>query len=362
MFIPEEVSLNYYELIITEECNLRCKYCYDDHYCDRSKVTDKKANTSMQIEMIPDLIKFIEITKADEQIEISLFGGEPSVNWTFVTSLIEELKKTNIDFRLHLNTNLTLFDSKDIDFLIENNIQVGVSLDGKREVHDRNRYKIDKSGSWNDTMKRLPELMSKSHQYNKQVAGLFVVHENNYKDFADSYDFLVKIGLHPNIQFNFSMEITDEMIESLYNQMIYLFKVKKQPLFNGLLRTLNKDNDSNHFCFTPQSNVSISPNGQLIFCHQMFSYLEEAPKDFNYFYGDIFNGYTNNSFFDVMKARTDFNKFKVNKDCENCKAAYWCNGGCVAGHEQHTNSLEELNPNLCKISLLLTDIAKEITE
>ena len=56
MIIPKDVAINCYELIITENCNLRCKYCYDDYFSDRSECS---YNVKMDSKFIKDFIPFV---------------------------------------------------------------------------------------------------------------------------------------------------------------------------------------------------------------------------------------------------------------------------------------------------------------
>ena len=185
MLLPDDLKINYYELILTENCNLRCKYCFDDYFEKREN--KKNCNdTVMGLSMINDINNFIIETHDihSNKIEVSFFGGEPTMNWKFIESFVSrakrDLKKLPISY--HINTNLTLINSSKIDFLVNNNFSVVVSLDGKKNSHDANRIKVDGSGSWDETIEFLPEIIAKMRAVGRPVQLLMVVNSNNYNN------------------------------------------------------------------------------------------------------------------------------------------------------------------------------------
>lgn len=72
-----------------------------------------------------------------------------------------------------LTTNATLLTEEVIDFLMENEFNLSISLDGPRNYHDRNRHRIDDSGSFDIVMQNI-ERLYKRYPEKKIMSSLIV--------------------------------------------------------------------------------------------------------------------------------------------------------------------------------------------
>lgn len=134
------------ELIVTDTCNLACKYCYCSMNCL------KKHNQMMSREIIRKGIdSFIPESKLDE-LDIIFFGGEPLLNKSaikYATRYINDVSKVySKKIQYGMTTNGTLIDDDIADFIIENNIALMVSLDGNEKLHDSQCPSKKKEGSF----------------------------------------------------------------------------------------------------------------------------------------------------------------------------------------------------------------------
>lgn len=363
MQIPKNVSLNYYELILTEDCNLRCKYCFDDYFCQRSG-----NNSIMSTDMIPDIIEFIHKThdRKAPHIVISFFGGEPMMNYKFIKSFVQYNKDFSpLNFEYHINTNGTYLNNEVIDFFVENNFRVTISIDGKQESHNLNRNARDKNmNSWSKTMKYLPNLISKYRATYGEVPMnvIMVVDENNYEKFSENFMFLRSLDLQVNSLFNVDKNLTDEFIDSIisqYEKLFYKNGVRPFPIEYDrriLSRIKSGIKKNTSYCFDPDRTLTIDTNGKLAFCHQLVPKMNENMTYDNY-YGDIYDGFTNIDFYKIIKNRVTFDKFEKDKQCETCIANFWCAGGCVASCWFENNNFEGLNENQCKLHIAFTKLA-----
>jgi len=356
------ISLDYYELILTENCNMRCSYCFDDNYSDRIKCS---YDPVMKIDQIDNIFSFIIKTydKSADKIIINFFGGEPLLNFEFIKEFVnraqEELKE--IPFYYTTNTNLLLITKEIEDFIIKYKFGINISLDGKKESHDLNRVLINKEPTWEKTMKILPEFIVKYRASGMMPGFLMVVNENNYKNLVDNYKFLLKLSPKVNILFNTNSDLSDDFFNSVYDSLEDLFIKNNNILPIEFSRKyLNVDyikNDSSS-CFIPEKNVTINPSGKLFYCHQVVPKMYDL-KDFDQYYGDIINGYTNEKYLKNMIKRTDFNYFKKDKICETCDIG-WCKGGCFGAHLFYTKDTFGINPNICKLNRKIEDICIKI--
>ena len=130
-------SIDTFVLEITQQCNMRCTYCcYSGNY----RNTRKHNNHSMSDDNIEVIIDFILRTKNGSISNICFYGGEPLLRLSTISKFIDCAKvKFDGCVEFSLNTNGTLLERKVVDYLIENNISVFISLDGGKDMHDNKR-------------------------------------------------------------------------------------------------------------------------------------------------------------------------------------------------------------------------------
>lgn len=146
--------------IVTEDCNLRCKYCY---------ITHKASNKRMNFETAKKFIDYIltaNIRFADDVI-IEFFGGEPMIEMGLVDKISDYFKIRAYElnhpwawrYRFSFATNGVNYSSPEVQAYIKKNegkISVGISIDGTKEKHDLNRVFPDGSGSYSVIEKNIP--------------------------------------------------------------------------------------------------------------------------------------------------------------------------------------------------------------
>lgn len=199
-------------LEITEDCNLRCKYCYNTigkgkRVHANRKMTEDVAFTAIDYYFKTYTEKFSQVQPAEREIylnkarpTLSWWGGEPFLNF-------ELIKKTKAycdqlpweDFGIQkdkivysLTTNLTIFNDDISDFITKNHILLFVSLDGDKYLHDANRVFVNGRGSFDVVKKNLDRLYSIDPEYCLNFVGIHAVYENENilratKDFFREY-------------------------------------------------------------------------------------------------------------------------------------------------------------------------------
>lgn len=95
---------------------------------------------------------------SSEDIYISFYGGEPLLMFRLIKEVVEYVKREYCQRTVHFNltTNGTLFTPEIVQYFIKNNIQIMFSLDGPKEVHDKNRIF---AGSNRGTFEKLRDSM-----------------------------------------------------------------------------------------------------------------------------------------------------------------------------------------------------------
>ena len=129
----ENVKKFFLSIILTEKCNLKCSYCYENNKSSRT------INANIAKQIISD---YLNNEKYDE-VEIDLFGGEPFLEFEKIKEICEWTwsQKWKNKYLFFTTTNGTLVHGEIKDWLRKNKdyFWVSVSLDGCKESHDINR-------------------------------------------------------------------------------------------------------------------------------------------------------------------------------------------------------------------------------
>ena len=136
---------------VTDACNLKCKYCaYGEFYGDFDKREDKMLPVSKAIRLIDFLNQYWNSernTSAMSFMYISFYGGEPLMNFNFIREIVEyvetRLSCPHRKFLFSMTTNAILLH-RYMDYLVEHNFHILVSLDGNEK---NDSYRVDHNGN-----------------------------------------------------------------------------------------------------------------------------------------------------------------------------------------------------------------------
>jgi len=121
-------------LLVTTDCNLRCRYCYARGGEDPQQMSWEVAKRALDL-----------MFERFDGFDVQFSGGEPLLNMELVERVVEYTKGRGVRHRIQ--TNATLIDRRVARWIRELGISVGVSLDGLPEVNDRLRPFADGRGS-----------------------------------------------------------------------------------------------------------------------------------------------------------------------------------------------------------------------
>ncbi len=138
--------------IVTEDCNLRCKYCY---------ITHKASNKRMNYETAKTFIDYIlsDRFKRDEAVILEFIGGEPFMEIQLIDEICDYFKlkalETDSDwywnYRISICTNGVNYSDAAIQQFIKKNdgkLSLTITIDGTKEKHDLQRVFPDGEGSY----------------------------------------------------------------------------------------------------------------------------------------------------------------------------------------------------------------------
>jgi uncharacterized protein len=147
-----------YTIWTTGACNLKCKYCYEGLDKPSLQMTSNIAKEALNY-----IIKDFD-TKTDEELLINFHGGEPFLNFDIIQYFVSKLKQYYADKKqlvFTVTTNATILSKQIIDFIITENIETTVSIDGEKSTHDKMRPFINGQGSHDIVMNNALILLEK---------------------------------------------------------------------------------------------------------------------------------------------------------------------------------------------------------
>ena len=173
---------------VTDACNLNCKYCaYGELYGNY----DKRKNSYLDFEKGKVIIDYLHAILnssrnqgRNKKFYVSYYGGEPLLNMNFVKRITEYLKSKkfqNNQIVFSMTTNAVLLD-KHIEYLVDNNFQILISLDGDRK---NNEYRVFSNGSpsYDLILSNIIKLKNKYPKYfNESVQFNATLHNKNSVD------------------------------------------------------------------------------------------------------------------------------------------------------------------------------------
>jgi len=161
-------------LQVTQKCNFRCEYCsYSGAYENRVH-----SNENMTIDTAQKAIDFLfDHSSQSKQVNIGFYGGEPLLSFDLIKECVEytEAKYIGKDVSFTMTTNGSLIDRKIIDFFIEHNISLSISVDGPKEIHNKNRKLANGCGSYETVHEKIRLIKEEYPEYYKEKVTFLMV-------------------------------------------------------------------------------------------------------------------------------------------------------------------------------------------
>jgi uncharacterized protein len=171
-------------------CNLSCTYCY---YLEKKKFYNGENVFKMDESLIENFVKqYIEA----QEVPIVTFtwqGGEPTLmglDFFKKTIKLQNKYKGKKKIENAFQTNGTMLDDNWCKFFKDNDMLVGISIDGEEHNHDHFRRTSSGGPSFKRVMKGIELLRRNKVDFNT----LSVVNSYNARYAAETYKFLKEIG------------------------------------------------------------------------------------------------------------------------------------------------------------------------
>ncbi|MBQ8923044.1 MAG: thioether cross-link-forming SCIFF peptide maturase [Oscillospiraceae bacterium] len=354
-------------LHVAHTCNLNCSYCF----ASQGKYHGDRA--VMSFEVGKQALDFLVANSGSRRnLEVDFFGGEPLMNFGVVKELVAYArsieKEKNKNFRFTLTTNGMLIDDDVIDFANRECSNVVLSLDGRREIHDRFRVDYAGNGSWEKIVPNFQKLVKARGGKNYYMRGTFT-HAN--PDFLEDIKVMLGLGFRelsmepvvcaegdPSALTEDDLPVVERQYEQLAGLMIAERKAGRPFTFYHYMIDLTGGPciyKRISGCGSGTEYMAVTPWGDLYPCHQFVG--EEKFR-----LGDIWHGVENPA------VQADFAACNVyaREECRECWARLYCSGGCAANAYHATGSVRGVYAPGCRLfrkrmeCAIMAEIAKTI--
>lgn len=305
----------HYHLILTDECNSQCKYCYEKSLKEFDNGLDKKFEFCFSPEKNFDINKLKNFISKDKEAVLIFYGGEPLLRIDLIKKIIDK-----IDVPFRMQTNGKLLDKLPMKYLrkIE---KILISLDGTKERTDFNRGE----GNFELVMKNIERIRKKGYK------GEIIARMTISTDFSDIYKqvlFLLKKGfssIHWQIDAGFyKFDYEEKKVKRFFKQYneeikklisfwvgeIQKGRVLKFYPFLGITNSLLKNEKTKLRCGAGHSGYAITLDGKIYACPIM-NYIK------NFEAGNL------EIFPEKLK------RFSCEEECSNCNYYSLCGGRCL---------------------------------
>lgn len=337
-------------LHVAHDCNLACKYCfagkgeYDGPKGLMSFETGKRA-----------LDFLIEQSGTRHNLEVDFFGGEPLLNWEVCKKLVaygrSREKEYNKKFRFTVTTNGVLLNDEIMDFCNKEMGNVVLSLDGRKETHDRLRITRKNTGSYDLIIDKFKKFAESRNQKDYYMRGTYTHYNTDFsKDVIHMADLGFKeLSIEPVVcalEEDYALKESDlpvlkEQYEILANEMLRRYRNGSGFTFYHYMIDLDAGPcivKRVSGCGVGTEYMAVTPDGELYPCHQFVG-------DDKFLLGDIWHGVKNKQ---VLSQFENCNVYS-HKECKDCFAKLYCSGGCAANAYHSTGSVSGIYEFGCEL-------------
>lgn len=329
--------IRHFNINLTNQCNLRCYYCFAEHNPRNLSWETMKAIVDFAVK------QYFEKERWEDTLNFTFFGGEPMLRYNdiivptvhYVKSIFEE---KNIEKKywpgFSITTNGTLLDREKLEFFHEHNFYLLLSIDGAEESQNANRPKIDGSGSFKDVAKNFKDLLElfpnttfrstlTPKTVDKIIDNYFYAQDLGFKNYFlipnecepwsenDKLTLTRQIGLMGEIFYD---SIKEKITPIYFSPLMKAFEMILMP------QPTTKDVQR---CGLGTASVGVSTEGKLSGCQEYSSYISEEDL---FYIGDVFNGINQEKHLKLLNSYIEEEHIKpLNGTCDNCICYNLCN-------------------------------------
>jgi uncharacterized protein len=348
-------------LQLTQDCNFRCAYCiYAENEKSRQRTHSRKR---MNWETAKKSIDFLwEHSVDSERVNIGFYGGEPLMEFRLLMRVVDYSRHLfeGKDLSFTMTTNGALLTDEIIHYLDENDVATMISLDGPKEVNDKNRVFENGEGTYDVVMSRISRIKEIAPDlYAKLQISMVIDPDNDYDcineiclDSGDLGRLNISSSLVSSEYIENPLPISDDYrIKSEYQRFLAILeyfgrfsKALVTPIVTGDLWTqvvefnsmasgskLSKSDNPSGVCIPGQMRLFVSVDGNFFPCERV------SENSQCMIIGNVHTG------FNLQKAEQQLNIGRLTaNECVSC----WCFRYCDMCVKKADSGDEFLSPEL----------------
>lgn len=337
-------SINVATFILTSVCNFQCKYCFvETRIKEPLKHKMSKGTATKAVDLLKRTVK-------DDFITIVFYGGEPLLEFDILQHVVTCAKQLQLNAKYRLITNGSVMNDKIAVFLKTNDFEVGISLDGEKQINDTMRINTSGEGTYEIVTATIEKLL----QYNIPVGISCTLSKHNMDYPTGIIDCLRRYNL-PFVSYNLPAPNDNVTIDDSDRELLVknLMAAETELLKAGILEDKIVDRRLRAFiekriyhrdCAAYGQQIVIMPNGMIGVCHGLWPDKENSSNN-TYFDIDVnYEGeLSEHPIWKEWGSRTTYNM----PQCWNCPAISLCGGGCAKNALLKQGSIWEVDTDIC---------------
>ncbi len=371
-------AINVCYMILSEQCNLACKYCFlgNNDHVKRSRFDLQSMSVDVADKAIKFFIQQIKNSGLNNELNrpiVIFYGGEPLVNYPileYIAKRLNELRdkeKCIKNLEMSVVTNGLLLNDDRILALQKLGVGIAISVDGFTE--EENNMRVDCKG--NPTFSRVLEKVCRCRELGVEVSLSVTLSEETVKHRDHILELVEKYGIK-SFGFNIMMSSETFNVSDAYNEAAAQFiidtfvELRKRGIYEDrMMRKLNAFAKAQVYfsdcAATSGGQIVVAPNGQVGICHGCLN-------DKQYFVSrveDISFDCTKDETYIEWSQLTPVNR----EECMDCPALGICGGGCPinAKYIKESNTIHSIDTRFCvhakkTLEFLITDLYRVIVE
>ena len=353
--LKSEVTLELLYLLVTDGCNLRCKYCFEESPTLSGSFKAVHMDEATVIKAV-DLFAMMarQYGSPKKKKVIHLYGGEPLMNRKAIyraLAHVDHLKSHGLlpdSCQVTIVTNGVLLTEEDAKIFSAHRVTVGLSIDGPASITDF--YRISKRHGLHVT-ERVTDAFRLLKRHGVSV-GLSVtltpealIHREEFLDFFTRGEFREADGASLNLlHYTPRLEVDEDYYREATECQISAFeRFRDLGLYEERVmrkvRAFAEQRPMYADCGVVGSQLVVAPDGRIGVC-------QDFVKPRTYFPRSVHDtGSTDllEALFADWRNRSPFNM----TECQSCSALGICGGGCPASAELKTGSRFNLDERAC---------------
>ncbi len=361
-------------LIVTDSCNLRCRYCFINGNMPKD-YRPSMMSFDVAKEAIDMFFRNLSLNPpeyANLRKTIFFYGGEPFLNFDLIKRTVEyiesayesEVAAMGSKLRLAIVSNGTMINEEIARFIgAHENLDIAISIDGPKEIHDVQRVCVDGCGSFNQAINGVKLLRTLGRK--RFVSLSATIGEHNIDKLPTLLRLHRKYGF-ASINLNPLVDTANDAVGAEYmrkasRRMIEYFELaRKEGVYEDRImrkaKSFMEKRIHAYDCQALGAQLVCTPNGQLGVCHEGIGarqfFFAKVLRDFDFHHNEVIGEW---------KRRTPLNM----PQCFGCPAIAICGGGCAYGAWLRNGSIWSVDDRFCIHSLatlewLIWDVYKRV--